>query len=108
MHGFGLTDHALGEAFFHPKQLVFFAFEHLVDRHTGPARYHLRDVIGRDGLLHHLAGVFLGFDLGKPLLQLGNSAIGQFACALIFAAALGVGEFDAQGVEFALEFLRVR
>ena len=96
MHGFGLADHALAEAVLHPQELVLLALQHLVDGHAGPARHHLRDVIGGDGLLHHLAGVFLGLDLGELLLELGNPAIGQFAGALIFAAALRVGEFDAQ------------
>src|SRR5712675_1939953 len=77
------------------------------DGHAGPARYHLRDVVGRHRLLHHLAGVLLGLDLGELLLELGNPAIGQFAGALIFAAALRVGEFDAQRVELALQLLRV-
>src|SRR5712675_1076959 len=81
--------------------------QHLVDGHAGPARYHLRDVVGRHRLLHHLAGVLLGLDLGELLLELGNPAIGQFAGALIFAAALRVGEFDAQRVELALQLLRV-
>ena len=45
--------------------------------------------------------------IGELLLQLGNPAIGQFARALEFAAALRVGEFDAQGVELALQLLRV-
>src|SRR3979409_2102548 len=39
-------------------QLVLFAFQHLVDGNAGPARHHLGDVVGGDGLLHHLAGVF--------------------------------------------------
>jgi len=65
-------------------------------------------VIGRDGLLHHLAGVFPGLDLGELLLKLGNPAIGQFAGALVFAAALRVGEFGAQGFQFSLQLLRVR
>src|ERR1700712_885561 len=74
----------------------------------GLARPPRGDVVGRDGFLHHFAGVFPGLDLGKPLLEFRNPAIGQFARALILAATLRVGEFDAQAVEFALELLRVR
>ena len=69
----------------HFQELVLFAFQHLVDGHAGPARDHLRDVIGGHGLLHHLAGIFLGFDIGEPLLKLGDPAISQFARALEFA-----------------------
>jgi len=50
----------------------------------------------------------VSLDLGEFLFKLGNPAIGQFSRALIFAAALRVGEFDAQRIEFALELLRVR
>ena len=85
------------------QQLVLLAFQHLVDGHAGPARDHLRDVVGGDGLLHHLAGIFLGLDLGEAFLELGDPAIGQFARALVLAAALGVGELDAQAVELALQ-----
>jgi hypothetical protein len=64
-------------------------------------------VIGGDRLLHHLAGVFVGFDLLEALFQLRNPAIGQFAGALIFATALRIGEFEPQAVEFALQLLGV-
>ena len=64
-------------------------------------------MVGGDRLLHHLAGVFFGLDIGEPLLELGNPAIGQLARTLEFAAALCVGEFDAQAVEFAFQLLGV-
>ena len=108
MHGFSLPNHALAEAVFHAQQFVLFALEHLVDGHAGPSRHDLSDVVGRHGLLHHLAVVFLGFDIGELLLKLGNPAIGQFARALVFATALGVGELDAQAIQLALDLLRVR
>ena len=109
MHGLGLADHALAEALFHPKQFFLFALEHLVDRHAGPARNHLRDVIGGDRLFHHLARAVLGLGLylGQLFLEFGNPPIGQFAGALIFAPALRVGEFDAKPIKFAFQLLRV-
>ena len=41
------------------------------------------------------------------LLELRDAAIGQFAGALVLAAALRIGEFDAQLIELGLELLRV-
>ena len=52
-------------------------------------------------------GFSLASIVGELLLQFGNPAIGEFARALEFAAALRVGQFDAQGVELALQLLRV-
>jgi hypothetical protein len=45
--------------------------------------------------------------ISELLLKFGNPAIGQFAGALIFAATLRIGEFDAQRVELAFQLLRV-
>ena len=98
-----LVGQPLPELGLHAQQLVLLALEHLVDGHPGPARYHLRDVVGRDGFLHHLAGVLLGLDLGKLLFKFGNPAIGKFARPLVFAAALRICEFYAQRVELALQ-----
>ena len=36
------------QRFLHVQQLVALAFEHLVDRHAGPARHHRGDVLGGD------------------------------------------------------------
>ena len=41
------------------------------------------------------------------LFQLRNTAVGQFAGTLVFAAPLRIGELGAQLVEFGLELLRV-
>ena len=58
------------------QQLVALAFEHLVDRHAGPARHDLGDVIGGHRLVdEHL--VALGLDLGELALEIGNDAIGR-------------------------------
>ncbi|KTT88433.1 hypothetical protein NS44R_15115, partial [Mammaliicoccus sciuri] len=86
------------------------ALEHLVDRHAGPARDDLRDVVGGDRLLHHLAAAMLAFarlDIRKLPLQLGDPAIGQFARLLEFAATLRIGQLDAERIEFALQLLGV-
>src|SRR5436305_8743286 len=48
-----LADDALGELLLHAQELLLLAFEHPVDRNPGPARDHLRDVIGGDRLLDH-------------------------------------------------------
>ena len=98
---------ALGELLLHLEQLLLLALEHLVDRHAGPARHHLGDVIGGDRLLHHRALIRIRLDPGELLLELGDTAIGQFARALVFAAALRVGELDPQLVELGLQLLRV-
>ena len=47
------------------------------------------------------------FDRVEFFLQFRNAAIGQFTGALEFAAALCIGEFGAQLVQFGLELLRV-
>ena len=104
---FGLADHALADLLLHAQQLFLLAFEHAVDRNAGPARHHLRDVIGGDRLLDHRALAFAGFHRLELLLDLRNAAVGNLAGALVFAAALRVGEFDAQLIELVLELLRV-
>ena len=48
-----LADDALGKLVFHAQELFLLAFEHPVDRHAGPARDDLGDVIGCNGLLDH-------------------------------------------------------
>ena len=50
---------------------------------------------------------FGGLDRLQLFLQLRNPAIGQFAGALEFTAALRVGKLGAQLVELGLELLRV-
>ncbi len=106
MHGLLLADDALGQLVLHAQQLFLLAFEHAVDRHAGPARHDLRDVVGGDRLLHHGAALLLAFDLLELLFELRDAAIGQFAGALVLAFALRIGEFDAQLVELVLELLR--
>ena len=107
LHRFGLADDALAELLLHAQELLLLAFEHPVDRHAGPARDHLRDVVGGHRLLDHRALAFAAFDRLQLLLQLGNAAIGQFAGALVLALALRIGELDAQRIELGLELLRV-
>ena len=108
LHGLGLADDPLGEALLHVQELFLLALQHPVDRNAGPARDHLRDVIGGDRLLDHRALAFAGLDVLELLLELGNAAIGQFAGALVFALALRIGELDAQLVELGLDLLGLR
>ena len=103
VHRLGLADDALAQVVLHAQQLLLLAFQHPVDRNAGPARDHLRDVIGGDRLLQHRALAF-----GRPrclelLLELGDAAVGQLAGALVFALALRIGELDAQLIELGLE-----
>ena len=74
LNGFRLTDDALAKLFLHAKQLVFFAFEHLLHGDARPARHDRRDVIGRDGLFHHSAICRIGggFHRLQPLFEAGN------------------------------------
>ena len=103
-----LADDALAELLLHAQQLFLLAFEHPVDRHAGPARDHLRHVVGGHRLLDHGALALRRLDALELLLELRDAAIGELARALIFALALRVGEFDAQVIELGLELLRVR
>ena len=45
----------LRELVLHAQQLLALALQHPVDRNAGPARDHLRDVVGRHRLLDHAA-----------------------------------------------------
>ena len=53
------------------------------------------------------APAFLPSTSFELLLKLGDAAIGQLAGALVLAAALRIGEFDAKRIELGLELLRV-
>ena len=99
---FGLADDALADHLLHAQELFLLAFEHPVDRHTGPARDDLRDVIGGDGLLDHRAFA-VAFGRGKLLLQVRNRVVGELAGALVVALALGVVEFDTRALKVSLE-----
>ena len=87
------------------QELFLFTFKHAVDRNAGPARDHLRDVVGGHRLLDYRATPLAAFHRLQPLLDLRNAAIGNLAGALILAAALRIGEFDPQVVELVLELL---
>ena len=49
----------------------------------------------------------LRLDRLELLLELGDAAIGEFAGALVFAAALRIGELGARLLELGLELLRI-
>ena len=63
-------------------------------------------MVGGDRLLDHRAPALAGFHRLELFLDLRNAAVGNLAGALVLAAALGVGELDAQLVELVLELLR--
>ena len=71
-----LADDALADLLFHLQQLVALALEHLVDRHAGPARDDLRDMVGRHRLVDEMPRA-LRFGRGELLLELGDDAVGD-------------------------------
>src|SRR5262249_9625738 len=71
-----LADDALAELLFHAQQFFLLAFEHLLDRHAGPARDHLRHVVGGHRLLDHGALALCGLDAFELLLDFRNATIG--------------------------------
>ena len=82
------------------QQLLALAFEHAVDRNAGPARDHLRDVVGGHRLLGDDAAA--GRRPRSPSACLSISGMRPYcnlAGALIIAAALGIGEFVLRLVE---------
>ena len=107
LHCFGLADHALADLLLHAQQLFLLAFQHSLDRHAGPARDHLRHVVGCHRLLHHGALAVRGFDAVELFLDLRDAAISQLPRALVLALALGVGQLDAQMIKLRLEPLRL-
>src|SRR5215471_16110697 len=104
----GLTDDAFAELLLHAQELFLLAFEHAIDRNAGPARHHLRDVVGGDRLLDHSAAAFGAFHCLEPPLKLRDTPVSDFAGALILAATLRVGELDARRIELVLELLCAR
>ena len=88
----------------HLEQLFLFAFEHPVDRHAGPARHDLGDVVGGHRLVDEQL-VALGLDLGELALEIGNDAIGEPAGFGVIALALRRDEIVAGGVELLLELV---
>ncbi len=106
MHGLGLADDPFADGVLHAQQLVALALQHPVHGHTGPARDHLRDVVGRDGFLHHAAafGFLRHFQL---LFQFRDQAIGQFTRTLELAVALSAAQFATGIVELFLEVSRL-
>ncbi len=105
LDGIALADDPFRQFVFHPQQLVAFAFQHLVDRDTGPTRNHMGDVVGGDDLLHHRigVGVLLAFGVGKLFLELGDDAIGQLAGALELTLALDDRQFVTGFIELLLK-----
>ena len=92
-YGFVLADDSLVQLLLHSQELLFLALEHTVDGDAGPARHHLGDVVGCDGLGDD--GVFDGGLLGakfrEPLLGGGKFAVADFSHAAVVAGAFGNG-----------------
>ena len=88
------------------KQLAALAFEHLLDRHAGPARHDRGDLLGGDRLLAHHPAPLFGFGLGEPLFEVGDDAVGELAGPRPVAAALHLLQLDARLLELLLQFLR--
>ena len=63
--------------------------------------------VGGDRLLDHRGLAFSRFDRLELLFDLGDARRSEFARALVFAAALGVGEFVAQLLELFLSFCAI-
>ena len=100
-----LADDAGFQRLFHVQQLAALAFEHLLDRHPGPARHDRGDVLGGDRLLaHHPASLF-GLGFGEPLFEVGDDAVGELAGPGPVAAALHLLQFDARLLQLLLQFL---
>ena len=84
------------------QQLAALAFEHLFDRHAGPARHDRSDLLGGDRLLAHHASPFLGLGFGEPLFEVGDDAVGELAGTRPVAAALHLLELGAGLIELLL------
>jgi hypothetical protein len=93
-----LADHAPPQPLFHAQQLVALAFQHLLDRHAGPARDDGGDLLGVDGLRRHAVGLS-GLGVGELALDLGDLAVLDLARLGEVARALGPDQVGAQPVE---------
>ncbi len=100
-----LADDPPRDLLLHLEQLLALALEHLVDRHAGPARHDLGDVIGGHRLVHQRAGLALLLCFGEPLLKIRNRAVGEFTRFRVVALALRLRQRIAGGVEVFLELL---
>ncbi len=69
-HGLVLANHALVQALLHLDQLLDLAFEQLRDRHAGPLRDNLGDVLLVDLLLQQCRAARLDLPLGLGQLLL--------------------------------------
>ena len=78
-HRFVLADDALMQRIFHAQQFLAFAFEHLADRNSGPARDDFGDFFRRHALLQQRESFRFGFLRGMQLFfQLWNFPILDF------------------------------
>jgi hypothetical protein len=101
----GLPDDAAADLLLHLQQLVALALQHPLDRHAGPPRDDLRDIVGRHRFVDQI-GVGARFRLGELLLQIGNDAVGQLAGFGVISLTLRLGERGAGGLQVFLDLLR--
>src|SRR6185437_11529521 len=104
-----LADDALAQTIFHLDELLHFAFEHLGDRNSGPARDDLRNVLLVDLFLEHaVVGAFgVGIGNGGELFELSfhlrDFAVLQLRRALQIAFARLLLGLEAQGLELCFQ-----
>ena len=103
MHRLVLPDDAAHDLLLHLEEFFALAFEHLVDRHAGPARDDLRHVVGGHRLVDQHA-VALALRLLKLLLEFGDRPISYPAGFRVVAFALRLGERVAGGVKILFQF----
>ena len=101
-----MADDARLQRLLHVQKLAALTFEHLLDRHAGPAGYHRRDVLGGDRLCPHDPAALFGLGLGQPLFEVGDDAVGEFAGAGPVTAPLRLLELDASLLKLFFELLR--
>ena len=101
-----LANDTSGQRIFHAQKFFTLAFQHLVDRNAGPARYHLRNVIARHGLLDHAFSALLLLRFRKLFLKLRNTAIGELAGPREIAGPLRLLKLMARRVQLLFQVLR--
>ena len=97
--GFLLADDTTTQGVFHRQQLFTLAFQHLLDRHPGPAADDPGDLLGINHLWAERVLRRGSFFLCQLALQLGDLAIGDLGRPLQVPCPLGRDQFGAQAVQ---------
>ena len=103
LQSFFLTDHALAQLVFHPQQLGAFAFQHFLNRNTGPAADHGRNTFFRHRFIDQLGIAIAG--IRELLFNARNHAIEQFRSLGQITATLRQFNLGPRLVQFFLELL---